>query len=280
MGGRQARRLCPQAIVVPARMAAYSEASKAVFAVFEDTTLLVEGLSIDEAFLDVRGLERLAGQPLQIAARLRERILDEVGLPITVGIARTKPAKVASAVAKPNGLLVVPPTTSSASSTHWSSDSGVSTRDGREAPRPRGCAPSARSHARRGASSPCSAEPPDATCMRSPTTAIHDASRRRRSPLDRLAAGSGAQATSPFGSSTRRSSPSWTASREGCARPKAVSYRRSAAQVRRLHARDEVADDAAIDRSITGDPRRGTPPARRRAPPLIQARGSRWSASR
>ena len=110
MGGRQARRLCPQAIVVPPRMSAYSEASKAVFAVFEDTTPLVEGLSIDEAFLDVRGLERLAGQPPQIAARLRERILDEVGLPITVGIARTKfLAKVASAVAKPNGLLVVPP---------------------------------------------------------------------------------------------------------------------------------------------------------------------------
>ena len=110
MGGRQARRLCPHAIVVPPRMSAYSEASKAVFAVFEDTTPLVEGLSIDEAFLDVRGLERLAGQPPQIAARLRERILDEVGLPITVGIARTKfLAKVASAVAKPNGLLVVPP---------------------------------------------------------------------------------------------------------------------------------------------------------------------------
>ena len=110
MGGRQARRLCPHAVVVPPRMSAYSEASKAVFAVFEDTTPLVEGLSIDEAFLDVRGLERLAGQPPEIATRLRERILDEVGLPITVGIARTKfLAKVASAVAKPNGMLVVPP---------------------------------------------------------------------------------------------------------------------------------------------------------------------------
>jgi DNA polymerase-4 len=110
MGSRQARRLCPHAVVVPPRMSAYSEASKAVFAVFEDTTPLVEGLSIDEAFLDVRGLERLAGPPPEIAARLRERILDEVGLPITVGIARTKfLAKVASAVAKPNGLLVVPP---------------------------------------------------------------------------------------------------------------------------------------------------------------------------
>ena len=110
MGGRQARRLCPNAIVVPPRMSVYSEASKAVFAVFEDTTPLVEGLSIDEAFLDVRGLERLAGQPPEIATRLRRRVRDEVGLPITVGIARTKfLAKVASAVAKPNGLLVVPP---------------------------------------------------------------------------------------------------------------------------------------------------------------------------
>jgi DNA polymerase-4 len=110
MGGRQARRLCPQAVVVPPRMTAYSEASKAVFAVFEDTTPLVEGISIDEAFLDVRGLERLAGQPHEIAARLRRKVLDEVGLPITVGIARTKfLAKVASGVAKPNGLLSVPP---------------------------------------------------------------------------------------------------------------------------------------------------------------------------
>jgi DNA polymerase IV len=110
MGGRQALRLCPGAVVVPPRMSAYSEASKAVFRVFEDTTPLVEGLSIDEAFLDVRGLERLAGLPAEIGERLRRRILDEVGLPITVGIARTKfLAKVASAVAKPDGLLVVPP---------------------------------------------------------------------------------------------------------------------------------------------------------------------------
>jgi len=110
MGGRQALRLCPHAIAVPPRMSAYSDASKAVFAVFEDTTPLVEGLSIDEAFLDVRGLERLAGPPGEIAVRLRERVLDEVGLPITVGIARTKfLAKVASAVAKPDGLLLVPP---------------------------------------------------------------------------------------------------------------------------------------------------------------------------
>ena len=110
MGGRQARRLCPRAVVVSSRFAAYSEASKAVFAVFRETSPLVEGLSIDEAFLDVRGLERISGTPAEIAARLRREVLEQVGLRITVGVARTKfLAKVASGVAKPDGLLVVPP---------------------------------------------------------------------------------------------------------------------------------------------------------------------------
>jgi DNA polymerase IV len=110
MGASQALRLCPQGVVVRARMEAYSEASKAVFEIFDDTTPLVEGLSIDEAFLDVRGLERISGTPTEIAARLRRTVLEQVGLPITVGVARTKfLAKVASGVAKPDGLLVVPP---------------------------------------------------------------------------------------------------------------------------------------------------------------------------
>src|SRR6476646_6465400 len=100
MGGREARRLCPRAIVVRPRMDAYSTASKAVYRVFEDTSPLVEALSIDEAFLDVRGMRRMAGTPLEIAARLRHRVREEVGLPLTVGIARTKfLAKVASGVA-------------------------------------------------------------------------------------------------------------------------------------------------------------------------------------
>ena len=110
MSGSQARRLCPQAIVVDPRFSAYSEASKAVYRVFDETTPLVEGLSIDEAFLDVRGMERIAGTPAELAARLRQDVRERVGLPISVGVARTKfLAKVASAVCKPDGLLVVPP---------------------------------------------------------------------------------------------------------------------------------------------------------------------------
>ncbi|MFV8318869.1 DNA polymerase IV [Mycobacterium sp. 23] len=110
MGGAQARRLCPHAVVVPPRMSAYSKASDAVFEVFRDCTPQVEPLSVDEAFLDVAGLRRVSGTPLDIGARLREDVRARVGLPITVGIARTKfLAKVASQEAKPDGLLLVPP---------------------------------------------------------------------------------------------------------------------------------------------------------------------------
>ncbi|BBZ19773.1 DNA polymerase IV [Mycolicibacterium gadium] len=110
MGGRQARGLCPHAIVVPPRMSAYSEASRAVFEVFHDTSPIVEPLSVDEAFLDVAGLLRVSGTPVEIGAQLRTAVRERVGLPITVGIARTKfLAKVASQEAKPDGLLLVPP---------------------------------------------------------------------------------------------------------------------------------------------------------------------------
>jgi DNA polymerase-4 len=109
MGARRARLLCPGAVVVPPRMAAYAEASRQLFAVFEEAAPVVEGLSIDEAFLDVRGLEHIRGTPPEIAARLRRDVREHVGLPVTVGVAATKfLAKVASGVAKPDGLLVVP----------------------------------------------------------------------------------------------------------------------------------------------------------------------------
>jgi DNA polymerase-4 len=110
MGCRQALRLCPDAVVVDPRMSAYADASRAVFEVFANTTPLVEGLSIDEAFLEVGGLRRVSGTPEEIAQQLRRDVREEVGLAITVGVARTKfLAKVASGVAKPDGLLVVAP---------------------------------------------------------------------------------------------------------------------------------------------------------------------------
>ncbi|WP_163508447.1 DNA polymerase IV [Fodinicola acaciae] len=110
MPGGVARQCCPDAIVVEPRFSAYVKASKDVFAIFEDTTPIVEGLSIDEAFLDVGGLRQVSGEPAAIAAKLRAEVRDKVGLAITVGVARTKfLAKVASGVAKPDGLLVVPP---------------------------------------------------------------------------------------------------------------------------------------------------------------------------
>lgn len=110
MGGRQARMLCPDLIVVRPRFEAYVEASRAVFDVFHRTTPQVQGVSIDEAFLDVAGLHRIDVPPVDIAARLRREVREQVGLPITVGVARTPfLAKVASRVAKPDGLLLVPP---------------------------------------------------------------------------------------------------------------------------------------------------------------------------
>jgi DNA polymerase-4 len=109
MGGSQARCLCPDAIVVEPRWEAYTAASKGVFEIFRDTSPVVEGLSSEEAFLDVRGLRPISGAPEEIAGRLRRRVRDQVGLAISVGVARTKVlAKVASGVAKPDGLLVVP----------------------------------------------------------------------------------------------------------------------------------------------------------------------------
>jgi DNA polymerase-4 len=109
MSVRRARRLCPDLVVARPRMSAYSEASKALYAVFDDVTPLVEGLSIDEAFLDVHCLRRVS-TPAEVAVRLRREVRERVGLPVSVGVARTKHlAKVASAVAKPDGLLLVQP---------------------------------------------------------------------------------------------------------------------------------------------------------------------------
>ncbi|KSU56627.1 MULTISPECIES: DNA polymerase IV [unclassified Gordonia (in: high G+C Gram-positive bacteria)] len=112
MPGHEARALCPDAIVVRPRFEAYMEASREVFDIFHDTTPVVEGISVDEAFLDVGGLGRISGTPHDVASTIRRRVREQVGLPITVGGARSKfLAKVASAVGKPDGLLIVEPGT-------------------------------------------------------------------------------------------------------------------------------------------------------------------------
>ncbi len=110
MSGRQARQRCPDLVFVKGHFREYQRLSEQVMAILGDFTPAVQRISIDEAFLDVAGSRRLFGPPGTIAAAIRSRVRDEVGLPISVGAARTKHlAKIASQVAKPNGLVLVPP---------------------------------------------------------------------------------------------------------------------------------------------------------------------------
>ena len=108
MPAEKARRLCPDLVVVNADFDSYVRASRQLFRIFRDTAPVVEGMSLEEAFLDVRGLERISGHPVEIAMALRKRVRDEIGLPLSVGVARTKGvAKMASKMSKPEGLLAV-----------------------------------------------------------------------------------------------------------------------------------------------------------------------------
>jgi DNA polymerase IV len=110
MPGWQARQLCGDLLFVGGHFRRYQEFGDEVVSIFHDFTPRVERVSIDEAFLDVAGAVRLFGAPIAIAAALRRRVRDEIGLPLSVGVARTKHlAKVASQVAKPDGLVAVNP---------------------------------------------------------------------------------------------------------------------------------------------------------------------------
>jgi DNA polymerase-4 len=112
MSGRAARELCPELVFVGGHFRDYQRIGDAAIAVLGDFTPMVERISIDEAFADVAGCTHLFGSPFEIAAAIRRRVRTELGLPISVGVARTKHlAKIASQVAKPDGLVVVDPTT-------------------------------------------------------------------------------------------------------------------------------------------------------------------------
>ena len=112
MPGRRARELCPHLVFVGGRFSEYQRLGDAAIRVLDDFTPLVERISIDEAFADVAGCTHLFGTPEAIAKTIRRRVRDELGLPISIGVARTKHlAKIASQVAKPDGLVVVDPAT-------------------------------------------------------------------------------------------------------------------------------------------------------------------------
>ena len=112
MSGRAARDLCPGLVFVGGHFGEYQRLGDAAIAILGDFTPLVERISIDEAFADVRGCTHLFGSPAEIAAAIRHRVRTELGLPISVGLARTKHlAKIASQIAKPDGLVAVDPAT-------------------------------------------------------------------------------------------------------------------------------------------------------------------------
>src|SRR5216117_3023444 len=112
MSGRQAREFCPQLVFVSGHFGEYQRLGDAAIEMIGDFTPLVERISIDEAFADVAGCTHLFGPPAEIASAIRRRVRAELGLPISVGVARTKHlAKIASQVAKPDGLVIVDPKT-------------------------------------------------------------------------------------------------------------------------------------------------------------------------
>src|ERR671926_244986 len=112
MPGRRARQLCPDLVFVGGHFSEYQRLGDAAIGILGDFTPSIERISIDEAFADVAGCTHLFGSPAEIAQTIRRRVRDELGLAISIGVARTRHlAKIASQVAKPDGLVVVDPAT-------------------------------------------------------------------------------------------------------------------------------------------------------------------------
>ena len=286
MGGRRARRLCPHAIVVPPRFEAYSAASKAVFAVFDDTAPVVEGLSIDEAFLDVRGMQRIAGAPVEIAARLRERVRDRGRaadhrrrraheVPGQGRLGRGQAGRAAARGAADGELEFLHPLPVEKL---WGV--GVKTADKLHA---RGIKTVGRSRrSREPRWSGCSGARPGASCTRSRTAAIRGGSRSACGGDRSAASGRSGGA----GSRRRRSSstPAGRPDRPDHAPPAGGAARRAdrdpAPALRRLLARDPLAHDRGGDGGVAGAAGRGArADGGARADDPARA-ASRWSACR
>lgn len=187
MSGREARARCPDLVLVPTDFDAYTRASRQVMALFRETTPVVRVMSIDEAFLDVRGLRHLEQSPLHVARRLRARVSAQVGLTVSVGVARTPfLAKMASTASKPNGLLLIPPEgrTPSSIRCRWHG-CGVSVMPRQRAWPGVGCTPRGTSHnSPVRCSSGCSDPAPEHGCTPSCTPWARSVCTRRTAPLN------------------------------------------------------------------------------------------------
>src|SRR6185503_8708248 len=269
MGGRRARELCPHAIVVKPQWEAYLEASRAVTEIFEETAPLVEPLSIDEAFLDVRGLERISGTPPRIAARLRREVRGrrpaDLGRrgpeqePGQDGQRRGQARRPARGRSRPRGR-VPGPAPGRAAVGRRAGDHGQAAR---ERPHPR--APARRARAGDAGRAARAGARPARPRARPPARPAAGAAGRRTRLVrraERARAGAEVARGDRCGAAGARRPGHATHAREGAGR----AHDRAAAALRRLLTRDPFADAAAVDGGHAHGAEGGARSARRLAP--------------